>query len=155
VNAEAPIVSRKILPPIWVLLVLGAELSLNHWLPVVRLVPAPWNLIGWAVVAKGVVIILWAWSLFKRTGTGIKPFSPSTALVVSGPYRFSRNPMYLGMATLLLGAAVVMGSLTPFVGPVLFVLIITFRFIRFEEQHMERAFGADYLDMKKRVRRWL
>jgi protein-S-isoprenylcysteine O-methyltransferase Ste14 len=154
-NADALTVSRKVLPPIWFLIFLGTEFALNHWLPVVKWIPRPWNLIGWAIIAKGIFITLWAWSLFKRAGTGIKPFSPSTALVVAGPYQFTRNPMYLGMATILLGAAVVLGSLTPFVGPVIFVVIITYRFIRPEEQHMERAFGTAYLDLKRRVRRWL
>lgn len=77
-NAEVPTVSRKILPPVWVLILLGAELVLNHWLPVARLIPSPWNLIGWAVIVKGVVITLWAWRLFKRAGTGIRPSRSST-----------------------------------------------------------------------------
>jgi protein-S-isoprenylcysteine O-methyltransferase Ste14 len=155
VNAEAPIVSRKLLPPLWVLILLAAEFALNHWLPVVPWIPGPWRLVGWVIIAKGVFITLWAWSLFKRAGTGIKPFSPSTALVLSGPYRFTRNPMYLGMTTTLLGVAVVMGSLTPFIAPVTFIFIITYRFIRPEEEHMERAFGPSYRELKKRVRRWL
>jgi protein-S-isoprenylcysteine O-methyltransferase Ste14 len=102
-----------------------------------------------------VALILWAAGLFKRAGTGIVPFSESTALVTGGPYRLTRNPMYVGMAAVLFGAAAVMGSLTPFIGSIAFVAIITARFILPEEAHLERAFGPSYLELKRRVRRWL
>jgi protein-S-isoprenylcysteine O-methyltransferase Ste14 len=150
-----PVASRSILPPHWFLIALGVELALNRWLPVVVWVPGPLRALGGGVVVAGVCLTLWAFSLFRRARTGIKPFSESTSLVVAGPYRFTRNPMYLGLTVTLLGSAVIMGALTPFVAPILFAVVITTRFIRFEEVQMERTFGNSYLGWKKRVRRWL
>ncbi|MGH8742056.1 MAG: methyltransferase family protein, partial [Burkholderiales bacterium] len=71
------------------------------------------------------------------------------------PYRFTRNPMYLGMSGALLGAAVYLGSLTPFVVVPAFMALLADRFIAPEEAFLERAFGQAYLDYKARVRRWL
>jgi protein-S-isoprenylcysteine O-methyltransferase Ste14 len=106
-------------------------------------------------MALSIGLILWAALLFKRAGTNIRPFLPSTALVLSGPYRFTRNPMYLGMAGTLLGAGVFMGSITPFVVIPAFMALITERFIVREEEKLEAAFGREYLDYKARVWRWL
>jgi protein-S-isoprenylcysteine O-methyltransferase Ste14 len=100
-------------------------------------------------------LILWAAALFRRAGTNIRPYLPSTALVVSGPYRFTRNPMYLGMAGTLLGVAVFLGSITPFVVIFAFMGLIKERFILLEEAKLEAAFGSDYVQYKERVRRWL
>jgi protein-S-isoprenylcysteine O-methyltransferase Ste14 len=134
---------------------LAVELALNRWFPILRWSSFSLAAAGVALIGAGLTLILWAAGLFRRTGTGIVPFSESTALVTNGPYRFTRNPMYLGMATILLGAAAVMGSPTPLFGPIAFIAIITTRFIVPEEAHMERAFGASYLELKRRVRRWL
>jgi hypothetical protein len=80
--------------------------------------------------------------LFRRAGTNIRPFMPSTALVVAGPYKLTRNPMYLGMAGVLLGAAVLMGSLTPFVVIPAFMALISERFIVPEEAKLEAPSAA-------------
>ena len=72
-----------------------------------------------------------------------------------GPYRFTRNPMYLGMAGILLGVAIYVGSLTPFIVIPAFMALIQERFILPEEQKLEEAFGADYLAFKARIHRWL
>jgi protein-S-isoprenylcysteine O-methyltransferase Ste14 len=146
---------RLIYPPHWTLLLLGVQFALNHWLPVRDVIPEPLRWAGIAVIALAVALGAWAAVLFKRSKTGIVPFSESTAVVESGPYRFTRNPMYVGMALILLGAAILMRSLTPLVAPLALVLIIHYRFIVHEEAHMERALGASYLAFKSRVRRWL
>jgi len=110
---------------------------------------------GIVLMALAIALAAWAALLFRRAGTGIVPFSPATVLVVSGPYRFTRNPMYLGLAGTLLGAAVLMGSITPFVVIPAFMALIAERFIAAEEAMLERAFGRQYLEYKSRVRRWL
>jgi protein-S-isoprenylcysteine O-methyltransferase Ste14 len=146
---------RYVFPPHYALLFVGGEIALDRWLPVLRLIPAPWHWSGAAVFALSFFIGAWAFSLFRRNKTGVVPFSESTAVVTAGPYRFTRNPMYLGMAGMLLGIAFYLGSLTPLLGPLVFVLVITYRFIVHEEAHMERAMGAAYLAYKAKVRRWL
>jgi protein-S-isoprenylcysteine O-methyltransferase Ste14 len=150
-----PVTSRRLYPPHWFAILLLLELVLNRWLPVVQWIPPAVRAAGWALGVSGFVIGGWAALLFKRAKTGIVPFSASTSLVTAGPYLFTRNPMYLGMALMLLGAAILTGALTPFVAPVAFVFIVIHGFILPEEKHMERTFGASYVELKRRVRRWL
>jgi protein-S-isoprenylcysteine O-methyltransferase Ste14 len=152
---NAPTTPRRLYPPHWFAILLLLELALNRWVPILQWIPPAARPAGWALGALGFVIGGWAALLFRRAKTGIVPFSASTSLVTAGPYLFTRNPMYLGMAIMLLGVAILTGALTPFVGPVAFVFIVTHTFIRPEETHMEETFGASYVELKRRVRRWL
>jgi protein-S-isoprenylcysteine O-methyltransferase Ste14 len=142
-------------PPVYFLVALGLMALLDYVVPVLPLIVRPYRYAGAVFVALGLALAAWGALLFRRAGTGILPFSPATALVTRGPYRFTRNPMYLGMAAVLLGAALLMGSLTPFVVIPAFMALIADRFIVREEAMLETAFGAAYLDYKARVRRWL
>ena len=83
------------------------------------------------------------------------PFERATALVTSGSFRFTRNPMYHGMALLLFGVAVLLGSAGALLPIPVFVWIIQMRFIRGEERFLEGLFGKDYVVYKSRVRRWI
>jgi len=76
-------------------------------------------------------------------------------LITAGPFRFSRNPAYLAMAAILFGSAVVMGSVLPFVFTALFIAIIEMLFIPVEERMLEEAFGGEYREYRKEVRRWV
>ncbi len=143
------------IPPVYFLVALLLMALLHQVLPLARIVFAPYRYAGIAVMALAILLILWAAVLFRRARTGIVPFSPATALVLSGPYRFTRNPMYLGMAGVLVGAGILMGSLSPFAVIPAFMALIADRFIAPEEAMLERAFGRAYLDYKSRVRRWL
>src|SRR5438094_494295 len=82
-------------------------------------------------------------------------FQEASAVIPSGPYRFTRNPIYLSMASLLLGAAVFAGSLSPFVVVPAFILIIEKLFISTEEAMLAQRFPAEYAAYSARVRRWL
>ncbi len=146
---------RRLLPPHWALLFLLAELALHRWLPLGRWVRSPADLAGIPIAAAGLALDVWAFLLFRRAKTGIVPFSDSTALVDQGPYRFTRNPMYVGMAAILLGVAIYLGTAGPLLCVAGFVLVIEFRFVIPEEAHLERAFGAQYEKFKADVRRWL
>lgn len=96
-----------------------------------------------------------AMARFRRAGTPVIPFQPSTALVVDGPYRISRNPIYLGMAALYVGLAFLLGIMWALL-LLPFVLIAVDRLvIAREEPYLERRFGQDYVEYKKRVRRWV
>jgi protein-S-isoprenylcysteine O-methyltransferase Ste14 len=92
---------------------------------------------------------------FKRANTNFIPWKPSTSLVTDGPYRFTRNPMYLGMAVLYVGIALGSGllwalALLPFV-----LMAIQIGVIRREEAYLERVFGDQYRDYRAQVRRWI
>ena len=152
-SAEPP--RGPLVPPAYFLAAL-AVMALLHWyFPLLELFGDPYRYAGILLIALSIGLVLWAALLFKLANTGIVPFTPTTALVAAGPYRFTRNPMYLGMAGTLLGAAVLLGTLAPFVAIPLFVALIEWRFILAEEAVLLASFGSAYADYKARVRRWL
>jgi protein-S-isoprenylcysteine O-methyltransferase Ste14 len=106
-------------------------------------------------IVVGIVIEGWAAGLFRRARTAIQPWKPSTALIRSGLYRFSRNPIYVGFGITYLGLSVGLNSpmALALVVPCLFV--VDRYVIQREERYLEARFGADYLDYKMSVRRWL
>jgi protein-S-isoprenylcysteine O-methyltransferase Ste14 len=147
--------SRMLVPPVYFLVALLLMAFFHRIAPGAYILEAPYTYGGLVLIGLALCLILWAAFLFRRAGTNIRPFLPSTALVLSGPYKLTRNPMYLGMAGVLLGTAVFMGSLTPFVVIPAFMALIGERFIVPEEAKLEAAFGREYLEYKARVRRWL
>lgn len=152
----APKASRRgPLPPTWLLLALLALGALHLLESGPRLVPGPWRLLGLVPLALGCYLTLRADLLFKRAGTEIKPLLPSSRLVTADLYARSRHPMYLGFVLLVLGAAVLAGTLAPFLVTVAFFLLLTFRFVLPEERHLFEQFGSEYEDYCRRVRRWI
>ena len=143
------------LPPVYLLLSLAAMVMFHVAFPLARPIEEPYRYAGIVIAALGVALDAWALVLFLRAKTGIIPFSEARALVARGPYRWTRNPMYLGMAAILLGFALYLGSVTPFIVLPAFIGLITERFIAPEEEMLEKAFGQSYADYKARVRRWL
>lgn len=92
---------------------------------------------------------------FRRAGTSMIPFNPTTALVTSGAYRFSRNPMYLGMAAFYVGIAVAAGLIWALFLLPLVILAIDRLVIAREEPYLQRKFGEAYTDYRSRVGRWI
>jgi protein-S-isoprenylcysteine O-methyltransferase Ste14 len=115
------------------------------------------------VVVAGVVVltVLWlaldgvAMLSFRRAGTSMIPMNPTTSLVTSGPYRFTRNPMYLGMACLYVALALAFGLIWALILLPLVLLAVERLVIAKEEPYLERRFGDDYRGYKRRVRRWV
>ena len=142
-------------PPVYVLAALLLMGAFHLYFPVWQFAFPYYRHAGIALIVLAVALILWAAFLFHRARTGIVPFTPATFLVAGGPYRHTRNPMYVGMAGVLLGAAVFLGSIAPFIVIPVFIALIDRRFILAEEAMLEGAFGSPYLDYKARVRRWL
>ena len=124
-------------------------------LPIRQIIAFPWTLLGLVPAALGVVLNLAADRAFKRHRTTVKPFEDPTSLVVNGAYAISRNPMYLGFTLILLGIAVFLGAITPFVVAPLFALLMEFAFIRVEEPMMEETFGETWWAYRRRVPRWI
>lgn len=149
--------SLRIPPPIWMLLAGAVMWSLDHFWPVLAVLSAPWNRLGWCLVAVGLVPVLTAMRQFVRAATTISPLSPdkASALVTGGIYRYTRNPMYVGLLLLLIGWAVVLGSLSPWLIPPLFVVVITQLQILPEERALRARFPAAYEDYTRSVGRWL
>ncbi len=150
------IISRgRVMPPAYFLAACITMIALDLLVPVLEIIPAPYAYSGGVLIAAGLIVAATAFRQFTATGTTVKPFETSTALVESGTFAVSRNPMYLGMVSVLIGLAVVMGSLSPVIVIPVFVWLITMRFIVPEEQALEGRFGSIYRAYKARVRRWI
>lgn len=110
---------------------------------------------GWLIVAAAIGIAFWADLALKAAAAPISPDKPARALATGGPYRFSRNPMYLGFALVLFGLGFVADSLWLFLALVISMLAIRILAIAPEEADLAENFGEAYRDYAKAVRRWL
>ena len=145
----------RIPPPVWTLLMLliayGVQRSFG-WASVVWLGSTPAAIL---FAVAGIALAVWAERNFAAAGTEIMPASPANkALVVGGPFRFTRNPMYSGLILTGLGIALYFGTLPFYAVPVFLFVLVNFVFIPFEEAKMLRQFGAQYAEYCARVRRW-
>ncbi|MGP8121322.1 MAG: methyltransferase family protein [Xanthobacteraceae bacterium] len=113
------------------------------------------TVLGLILVVASLALFLSCGRLFKQAGTPFRPTSPATAIVRTGPYRFSRNPMYLAMAGLLAGLGLLLGSYCFGVAMVVFVVAVNFGVVLPEERYLESLQGETYLQYKRQVRRWL
>lgn len=110
---------------------------------------------GVVVMAAGFSLTLWSWRLFKIARIALCPGAETTRMMTRGPYRFTRNPMYLGMFLILLGTALCAGTLPFYLSAAVFFLIMHFRFCPYEEAKLAASFGKEYTDYSARVRRWI
>ena len=116
-------------------------------------VPAGW--LGGAVCVAALALFAWAIATIMRAGSNVPTNRPTRSIVDTGPYRFTRNPIYLGMMLALVGLAIAFDSLWPLVTLVPFALVIRYGVIAREEAYLERTFGEVYRRYRARVRRWL
>lgn len=147
----------KIPPPVYLLLFAGLMWLAHHWLPLAQLIPSSWNNAGLLLITLALLADFWSLGLFFRAHTTFNPIHPERTreLVTTGPYRYTRNPMYLGMLIILSGWALYLGSLTPFFLLPLFVMVLTVQQIMPEEKVLAEKFGDAYFEYKSRVPRWL
>jgi len=146
-----PLSKRIDIPPVWLAVTLVAQYLTASVLPVPGFdVPG-----GWIIGLAGVALIVWSAIHFRRAQTPIHPRRKPTTLITDGPFAYSRNPIYLGMALIATGWAVMLGALTALLCVPLFVWVIQHRFILGEEFHIDRALGDDWRAYTARTRRWL
>ncbi len=111
--------------------------------------------LGGIVVVLGFVLMMPSVFNHKKAGSNVEPWKPTTAIISTGIYGYTRNPIYLGMAVVHGGTALGGDSLGAFATLVLGVLIIQVYVIAREERYLEAKFGTEYTDYKARVRRWI
>ena len=143
-------------PPLaWALAVIaGFALSWLMPLPLVpTAVPAGW--LGGAVFVMALALAVWAIITITRAGSNVPTNMPTSSIVDTGPYRFTRNPIYLGMMLGQVGLAIAFDSLWLLVTLVPFVLVIRYGVVAREEAYLERKFGEVYRRYRAHVRRWL
>ncbi len=127
----------------------------DYLFPQFRFIFGNYRYIGLIVFVGGLSITFYSFYLFKKNKTPILPGQKPTFVVMEGPYKFTRNPMYLGVLTGLLGSSIYFGNLLTFISPIIFFLTMNFFYITREEKLMEQIFGQQYLDYKIKVRRWI
>ena len=110
---------------------------------------------GWFLIVAGITFSYSGSILFSRLKTNISTFKDPNKLVISGPFRISRNPMYVGMITTLLGTTLVAATYVGIACMLLFVMIVATVYIPFEEGRMIAVFGKEYEEYCLKVRRWL
>lgn len=149
----------KFPPPILPIVTIVIGHVLGRFVPILSAYDLPARGRYWVggLIAAAAVLILGVWPIqqFKRSGQDVTPWTPTPEIVVSGPYKFTRNPMYLMMVLFCIGFAVILSDvwiliLTPVCGWLIFLLAI-----RHEEVYLEEKFGDSYRTYKNRVRRWI
>lgn len=142
-------------PPVLYGGALAVGAGLDWLIPLPLLAPGAGQAPGVVLILAGLALALRCVLLFRQAGTAVEPYKPSTAIVSSGPYRFSRNPIYVALTVVSVGiglwanSAWMLGLLLPT------LVIMRIAVIGPEERYLEAKFGAAYLDYKARVRRWL
>lgn len=142
-------------PPAWFFTAIAAMVGLHIFLPGPVVAPDPWTLLGLLPIGAGVGLNIGAVAAFRRRATTTDPYGEPHALVVDGPYRHTRNPMYLGGVLILAGFAVLLGSAISFAIPPLYAALAAGRFIPPEERKLRAAFGPEWQRYRTSVRRWL
>jgi protein-S-isoprenylcysteine O-methyltransferase Ste14 len=146
---------RRLLPPQFVLLCIFGMTGLHFLVPMTQLLALPFNLLGLVPLMAGLGLCGSASRMFLALGTNIQTFNEPGRLVREGLFRHSRNPMYLGFTLGLLGIALLFGSASTLVGPVVFFATANLWYIPFEERAMAAKFGDDYTAYRLAVRRWI
>lgn len=147
--------TKHVLPPVYFLMSIVTMALLNFLLPIINFAHYPWNLLGLIPLGIGIALNLIADAAFKKTRTTVKPFEISSSLITTGIFQISRNPMYLGMVLILIGVAILMGSLSPLIVVVFFTALMEMIFVRVEEKMLEQQFGSTWADYKNEVRKWI
>lgn len=114
-----------------------------------------WRWLGIAVGIAGAALTMSGAGLFSRLGTNIHTFNDPDLLVEAGPFRWTRNPMYLGFTLLLTGVALLLDSVLAFIGPAAFLVAADRWYIPFEERRLRATFGPAYAEYASRVHRWI
>jgi protein-S-isoprenylcysteine O-methyltransferase Ste14 len=142
-------------PPLIFLAGLGLGFALEALLPGSSVPDALGWILGGALLLAGIVLLFLFEREFQRKKTAANPWRPTTAIASDGPYRFTRNPAYVGMALVYVGIALCSQALWVLLPLPVVLAIIDRGVIAREERYLERKFGQEYLDYKGRVRRWL
>ena len=147
--------SWPLYPPVWFLGHIGIALTLGKLTATPqRWIPQP-HALGTASIGLGLLLSITAIVTVQRARTPVLPFRQPVQLITDGPFRYSRNPIYLGEAFILAGLALRSAEWLPFVALPSFILGLTWGPIRWEETALGNAFGAAYRDYCQRTRRWL
>ena len=153
-NESKPNSIPRIVPPMYFLAAVIVMGLLNLFIPLGYWLQLPWKYFGLIPLILGFILSFGSGNLFRRSGTPPRPGVRATMLVTNGAFRYTRNPMYLGLIIMLIGVAILLGSYSPLIVIPIVIWILHNKFILREEKWMEEWFGDSYLEYKSKTRRW-
>ena len=142
-------------PPRIAMAMVAIAVAFQLFWPASRAVVFATPFVGVVFAIAGFSLMTWAWWLFKTTGVAICPTSHTSRLLTRGAYRFTRNPMYLGLIAMLLGLALAIGTAPFYLVVVLYFVVINSVFCPYEEAKLRQLFDGQYAEYESQVRRWL
>ena len=142
-------------PPLIYVAFFLVGMGVQRYVPVPQLPIGAGRVLGAVLMLSWLLLTTWSFRRFRASGTSVVPVRPTTALVIEGPYRFTRNPMYLGLLSLYVGAACWFGLVWPLLLAPVLVWVIGVSVIGREERYLTRKFGDEYRRYQAHVRRWL
>ncbi len=142
-------------PPLIYVAFFLVGLGFQRYVPMARLPVGIGRVLGAVLVLSWLVLTTWSFRRFWASGTSVVPIRPTTALVTEGPYRLTRNPMYLGLLLLYIGVACWFGLVWPLLLAPVVVWVMGVSVIGREERYLTRKFGDEYQRYQEHVRRWL
>src|ERR1700722_13966457 len=142
-------------PPLVFLGALIAGMFLNWFMPLRSFTSEYFRITGGLLGLAGTLTAVWGVYTLRRAGTSVRPGQPVTALVTDGPYRFSRNPLYVALTIIYLGIVLSSGLVWLLVTLIPVLTLVHWRIVRREEVYLEARFGDNHRAYKSRVRRWI
>jgi len=146
---------KRMLPPTCLLIAVVLMVVLGYFLPVAHLIPRWWNLVGVVPIILGIILDLLADRFFRQVHATVKQGGKPAVLAVGGVYAISRNPMYLGFELILVGIAVLLGSVSPWAVVAGFGFLVQRAYICNEERVLARKFGDLWKGYCKHTPRWI
>jgi protein-S-isoprenylcysteine O-methyltransferase Ste14 len=145
---------KKINPPLLYQIFIGL-MGISLFLPIKSQILFPYNLVGFLPFLFGTYLAVASKKLFRQTDTPVNPTADPTQLHQSGFFKYSRNPMYLGIAIGLLGLAVLTGHPFNIIYSILYIILCDVYYVRAEERKLKKIFGSKFTDYTKKARRWI
>ncbi len=145
----------KYRPPRIAALLLAVTTGIWFFSPQETLLYIPFNVIAAVSIIIGFAVMTWAWTQFRKSDTAVCPTSKTSLIVTNGAYRYSQNPMYLGMLLILTGVSFIMGTIPAMLAPIVFFIVIDRVFIPYEEDKLINDFGDVYSNYQTATGRWI
>lgn len=140
----------------WIgIVLLGLPILVHYLFPVKIVIMKPFNYMGCLLLISAVILAIKSAGIFKDVGNDYSLSGEKGDLITYGPFKYSRNPIYLSMLLCLLGLSIILGSVSSFIFPTIFFLFANCMIIPMEEKNLQDVFGREFILYKQEVRRWI